>query len=70
MKPIAVAAASRAAGVLDIFAEGPDTAMFHKTFANGWTDWEPLAGVFNYPPAVVTLDNLPIHLGVARRGVR
>lgn len=60
MKPIAMAVASRAAGLLDIFAEGPDTAMFHKTFANGWTDWEPLAGVFNYPPAVVTLDNLTL----------
>jgi len=57
MKPIAMAVASRAAGLLDIFSEGPDTAMFHKTFANGWTDWDPLAGVFNYPPAAVALDS-------------
>jgi hypothetical protein len=62
MKPIAVAAVSGKSGLLDIFAEGPDTAMFNKTFFNGWTGWEALAGVFNYPPVAVALDSTTVHL--------
>jgi hypothetical protein len=45
---------------LDIFGLGtvPTNSMYHKAWANGWfpsqTDWEPLGGVFNSPPAAVS----------------
>lgn len=56
MKPIAVAAASRGAGLIDVFTQGPDTAMFYQMFDTAWDpEWLALDGVFNYPPAAVAL---------------
>ena len=58
----AVSVASWASDRLDIFGLGTDNQMYHKAWdGNNWlpsvTDWEPLGGVFNSPPAVISWAN-------------
>jgi Repeat of unknown function (DUF346) len=55
----AIAVASWGSNRLDIFSLGTDNRMYHKAWdGRAWlpspTDWEPLGGVFNSPPAVAS----------------
>ncbi len=50
----APAAASWAAGRLDVFVRGPDNALWHKWYQNGWSGWESLGGVLASDPAVAS----------------
>jgi hypothetical protein len=48
------AAASWAAGRLDVFAVGTDSAMYHKWFDATWSGWESLGGTCTSDPAAVS----------------
>jgi hypothetical protein len=57
--PSSIAAVASASDRLDIFGLGVDRQMYHKAWnASQWlpsrTDWEPLGGTFNSPPAAVS----------------
>jgi hypothetical protein len=59
VKTIAIATVAWGSNRLDIFGLGTDNQMYHKAWdGNAWlpslTDWEPLGGVFNSPPAVAS----------------
>lgn len=36
---------------IDIFARGADDSLSHRSFANGWSQWESLGGVLGSAPA-------------------
>ncbi len=40
-------------GRLDVFARGPDSALWHKWYSGGWSGWEWLGGVLASGPGVV-----------------
>jgi len=48
------AASSWAAGRLDVFACGTDSALWHKWYDSGWSDWESLGGTLISAPAAVS----------------
>lgn len=55
---VAVAAASRGKGILDVLGLGNDSQMYHKAWENRWfpsdVDWEAIGGEFTSPPAAVS----------------
>ena len=42
------------AGRLDVFGQGPDAAVWHKWYENGWSSWESLGGIKTSDPAAVS----------------
>ena len=48
------AAASWGPGHIDLFVRGADQALWHKTYDNGWGEWENLGGVLASDPAAVS----------------
>jgi hypothetical protein len=59
MSPPSSAVASWGSNRLDIFGLGTDNQMYHKAWnGTSWepsqTDWQPLGGTFNSPPAAVS----------------
>src|SRR5689334_22937212 len=54
----APAASSWGSKRLDVFARGPDGAMWHQWFDSGWKGWEslghPMHGVLKEAPAAVS----------------
>jgi hypothetical protein len=48
--------ASWAAGRLDVFARGTDSALWHLWYDNGWSDWESLGGTMTSSPGAVSWD--------------
>ena len=50
-------AASCASGHLDVFAAGPDAALYHLAFkgASGWAQWERMGGQWSAGPGAVCL---------------
>jgi spore germination protein YaaH len=47
-------AASWGPGRLDVFARGPDNALWHKYYAGGWSIWTSLGGQLTSEPAAVS----------------
>ena len=41
------AASSWAPGRLDVFARGTDSALWHKWYESGWSEWEALGGTLD-----------------------
>lgn len=41
-------------GRLDVFAKGPDNALWHKYYAGGWSIWTSLGGQITSEPAAVS----------------
>jgi len=57
---------SWSAGRLDVFGQGPDTALWHKWYENGWSGWESLGGGLTSDPAAVSWE--PGRIDVFARG--
>ena len=62
MKQAGITTISWGSNHLDIFGLGTDNQMYHKAWdGSAWlpspTDWEPLGGVFNSPPAIASWGN-------------
>jgi spore germination protein YaaH len=47
-------ASSWGPGRLDVFAKGPDNALWHKYYAGGWSSWSSLGGQLTSEPAAVS----------------
>ena len=60
-------AASRGAGQLDVFGQGLDTAIWHRSWKNGWSDWLSLGGELTSGPAAVSWG--PGRVDVVARGM-
>jgi hypothetical protein len=53
-------------GRADVFARGTDNRLWHKYYANGWSQWETLGGALSSAPAVASW--APGRLDVFARG--
>ena len=45
------AACSRGAGRLDVFVQGTDAGLWHKSLSGAWSGWGSLGGVLTASPA-------------------
>jgi hypothetical protein len=51
----APAVASWSDGRMDVFARGPDLAIYHKWYERGWwSEWSSIGGNFSSGPAITT----------------